>query len=239
MTRLKMLDAYEEAELVKVRASSCKMGFYTKQRPEDIPADEVDDGNPISNFSPGTIEELPMGADFKGWDPTATDANYSEYRKGVLRGVAAGLKCSYNILAQDLEGVNYSSLRGGLLDEREIWMQYQRWWIECVVEPIFTAWLEVALLSQIKLPMSKFEKYNKPEFRGRRWSWVDPMKDVAANLLAIEGGIKSKREVVEENGGDLEKVTDNLKAEMEIAEEMGLNQGKSDRWLTPSLFKDE
>ena len=39
-----------------------------------------------------------------------------------------------------------------------------------------------------------------------RWDWVDPLKDIQAQVLAMEAGITSRRKVVEATGYDIEEV---------------------------------
>ena len=93
--------------------------------------------------------------------------------------------------------MNYSSIRAGLIEEREVWKAIQRMMIDPVLEPVFEAWLEIELLSgRLGLPFDKFSKFNAPEFRGRRWSWVDPKKDMEAAILAMKHRIKPLRDII-------------------------------------------
>jgi capsid protein len=39
-----------------------------------------------------------------------------------------------------------------------------------------------------------------------RWDWVDPLKDIQAQVLAMEAGIVSRRKVVEATGYDVEEI---------------------------------
>jgi capsid protein len=60
---------------------------------------------------------------------------------------------NYNIIANDLEGVNYSSGRLGMLDERELWKLIQKFDIDVAERPIFENFLYMALLTgAIPLP---------------------------------------------------------------------------------------
>ncbi len=223
MNRLKMLDGYAEAELVAARTSAAKMGFFTKSTPDGWTGEIDDDGNLPVDASPGTIEELPAGVDFKSWDSNHPNSGYGDFVKSCLRGVATSLGISYNSLSNDLEGVNYSSIRAGLLEEREVWKAIQRFMIDHILEPIFEAWLEIELLSgRLGLPYDKFFKFNAPEFKGRRWAWVDPKKDMEAAILAMQHRIKPLRDIVAEGGDDIFEVLQSVKADEELAASMGL-----------------
>ena len=228
MNRLRMLDGYAEAELVAARTSAAKMGFFTKQTPEGWTGEIDDDGNLPVDASPGTIEELPVGVDFKSWDSNHPNSGYGDFVKSCLRGVATSLGISYNALSNDLEGVNYSSIRAGLLEEREVWKAIQRMMIDHILIPVFEDWLEIELLSgRLGLPFDKFWKFNAPDFRGRRWPWVDPKKDIEAAILAMGAKIKPLRDIIADDGGDIYEVMEKIKADEDLALSLGMS-------LTPS-----
>jgi lambda family phage portal protein len=224
MRRLKMLDGYAEAELVAARTGAAKMGFFQKKTPDGWTGEIDGEGNLAMDASPGTIEELPPGVEFKAWDSDHPNAGYGDYVKSMLRGVATSLGISYNTLSSDLEGVNYSSIRAGLIEEREVWKSIQRFIIEHFCEPLFSEWLQLALLSgQLSpLPATKMWKFDVPEFQGRRWGWVDPKKDMEAAMLAVENRQKSLRSIIAENGGDIYDVFRSIKADEELAASMGI-----------------
>jgi lambda family phage portal protein len=223
---LRMLEGYREAELVAARVSASKMGFYTETSPDGYVASDDGDGNLVYEAEPGSFERLPMGMDFKAVDFQHPNSAFGDFNKAVLRGVASGLGVSYNTLANDLEGVNYSSIRAGLLDEREEYKTHQSFIIDHLCRPVFFAWLEQALLTDaLNLPAEKMDKFNAAEFRGRRWQWVDPLKDVQANITSIEAGLKSRRQVVSEMGGDFEDVIDELAEDQSLIEAAGIALG--------------
>jgi len=226
ITGLRMLEGYREAELVAARVSASKMGFYTETSPDGYVSSEDADGNLVYEAEPGSFERLPMGMDFKAVDFQHPNGAFGDFNKAVLRGVASGLGVSYNTLANDLEGVNYSSIRAGLLDEREEYKTHQNFIIDHLCRPVFFAWLEQALLTDaLKLPAEKMDKFNAAEFRGRRWQWVDPLKDIQANITSIESGLKSRRQVVAEMGGDFEDVIDELAEDQTLIETAGIVLG--------------
>ncbi len=223
MRALKMLDGYAEAELVAARTGAAKMGFFTRQTPDGWTGETDKEGNLSMDASPGTIEELPVGVDFKAWTADHPNAGYGDFVKSMLRGVATSLGISYNSLSSDLEGVNYSSIRAGLIEEREVWKSLQRFLIEHFCEPLFSEWLPMEILQgRITLPIEKIWKFDVPEFQGRRWSWVDPKKDIETAILSIRSGQKSLRQVIAEQGGDIYDTFHAIKADKDLAESLGI-----------------
>ena len=96
---------------------------------------------------PGVIETLPPGLDFQPWSPDHPAGAFQNFVKAMLRFVASSLGVSYNALASDLEGVNYSSMRSGLLIERDQWRMCQSFMKEQMLQPIFESWISLALLA--------------------------------------------------------------------------------------------
>ena len=230
MRRLNDLGGYEEAALIAARVGAANMGFFVP--PSDAGgnagalADEVINGKDASgndavelvrDATPGTFEELPPGYDFKNFNPDYPHQNFDAFVKAMLRGVASGTGADYNTLANDLEGVNYSSIRSGKLETQDGWMCLQGDFTEWFLEPLFPEWLDMAFLSgQLgSLPVSKFEKYNCAAWQGRRWPWVDPLKDMEARKLEISEMLTAPSDVMRELGKDPNKVWAQYEKDME------------------------
>jgi lambda family phage portal protein len=225
------LDKYEEGEVVAARVSACKVFQFTStldpsggtgvgDRPDPTKESEM-------SAEPGGSFGLPWGVEGTLLDPKHPNGNFDLFRKGMLRAWCAGMPgANYNIIANDLEGVNYSSGRLGMLDERELWKLIQKFDIEIAERPIFENWLEMSLMTgAIPLPLAKFDKFNKPIFRGRRWAWVDPQKEVQANALQVVNNFTSRTRVIEDSDvdADFEQIVFELAEEKALLEELGLD----------------
>lgn len=223
--RLRHLGAYEEAEVIAARAGACKGGWFETDPAGGAGYVDPPVGEQLTmDAEPGVWEQLPPGLKAVTHDPTHPNTAFGEFRKAMLRGIATGLGVSYTTLGNDLESVNYSSARVGLLDEREVWKQIQLWFCEHFLDVIFEEWLAMAITSGvINLPMAKFEKFNQPKFKVRRWAWVDPLKDMEALEKGIALRVNSRRQGVDEMGGDIEDVMAANKADETLADSIGLS----------------
>ena len=225
------LDKYEEAEVVASRVSACKTGFFKSTVDPNGGTGVGDRPDPTQEATmdaePGSFTGLPWGVEFQDWNPSHPNGNFDLFRKGMLRAWCAGMPgANYNIIANDLEGVNYSSGRLGMLDERELWKLLQKFDIEIAERPIFENWLYMSLLTgAIPLPLAKFDKFNKPIFRGRRWAWVDPQKEVQANALQVANKFISRTRVIEDSDvdADFEQIIFELAEEEMMMEELGMS----------------
>jgi lambda family phage portal protein len=232
MYRLRMLTGYEEAALINARVAAAKGGFFVRKDESQASfsgSEEDEYGNMTMSAQPGEFEQLPPGMEFQPWTPEFPSAQHADFMKTTLRGISSGLGVNYNLLGNNLEGVNYSSLRGGVLDERETWKLVQTWFVEQFLEPIFSVWLEAALLTESitypsgkALPVEGLEKFDNPIFVGRRWPWVDPLKDVEAAILERSAGLSSTTKYLAEKGEDIEDVYNELAWENELAKKLGL-----------------
>ena len=95
------------------RKGADTLGFFVSPNGDPPSMDDTEAGEPISVSVPGMYETLPEGYDFRAYESQYPSATYGEFTKAHLRRIATGLGVSYNTLAEDLEGVNYSSIRSG------------------------------------------------------------------------------------------------------------------------------
>jgi lambda family phage portal protein len=235
MTRLNNIGAYEEAEIIGARIGASSMGIWEpKDEMADMSAnpdaDSTDaEGSLISEMEPGIFTKGPYGYQFKPFDPQHPGGNFGPFMKSTLRGISAGLLVSYNNLASDLESVNYSSLRAGALEEREMWKLIQSWMIQNYKQEIYRRWLLAALRTQeVQLPAYKFEQFHKPKFIPRSWPWVDPEKDINANILALNNLLTTRTDLAAESGEDFEEILIRTKEEQELMKKYGVQPIKTE-----------
>lgn len=221
------MGAFEEAAVIAARVGASQMGVI--QSP-DGGASFVGDGKnqqgqPQINAEPGSFPMLPPGYTLQSWDPKYPDAAVGPFIKAMVRGIASGVGVAYHNLANDLEGVNYSSARIGEMDERDSWMVLQNHFVEHLEEPFYSReWLRAAVLaSKLPFKIDRLDKYREVIFRPRRWAWVDPAKEIKAHIDAIDNKLASRTRVIAEGGEDIEDVFDELKLENQMLKDRELD----------------
>lgn len=227
--RLKNLKEFEDNAAINARVGAAKMGIMSWD--DDAGPERPDDDRAISiTAEAGTFVELPSGARLDKWDPAFPDQAFAPFIKSGLRAAAAGMGVGYNGLANDLEGVNFSSIRAGMLDERELWKEEQHLIIEQLIEPVFCHFIRNALLRGMVqddggyvVPATKLETILRAtSFHPRRWDWVDPKSDVVANQKAMDALIKSPQQVIRERGHNPEDVLDDWSSWVKACESRGI-----------------
>jgi lambda family phage portal protein len=234
----RQLAQYEIAEVTTARVTASKMGFIEmapdSQKYDGSSPDEF--GNQVTDMAPGQIEILGVGQKFTPFDPGTPSGTFAEFKKAMLRSLACSFDCNYNVLASDLEGVNYSSLRTGDKHDHEVWRWLQNWYIETVRERIFTAWLETATMAGAFSDVPGYDYTDIPmvlesvKWSPRGFGWVDPLKDAQAAVLEINAKLDTRTAVLARKGMDIEDVFETLAREEELADEYGID-------LTPVTTK--
>lgn len=227
LLRMHHLKQFEQSALVNARESANKQGFIEWEEGYG-PALEDDEEVEIESEA-GVYHELPAGARFKGHAPQFPSGELQVFSKHMLRGISAGLGVAYNALANDLEGVNFSSIRQGVLDERDHWMDLQEWLIEGFALPVYEAWLTYSLLRQritldngAALPAAKREKFLDVSFLARRWDWIDPQKDVNAAVEAKDNLLISPSQIIRDRGRDPRAVWQQVAQDIKDMEAAGI-----------------
>lgn len=224
MVRLFLLDQYDDAELDRKKTAAMFAGFITKTAPEDPMMGEgaADlDGAAIASLEPGTMQVLLPGEDVKFSSPADVGGGYEAFQYRTLLAVSASLGLPYHLVTGDVRQANYSSLRAELVEFRRRIGQLQHGVMaHQLCRPIWRRWLETAVLSGA---LGADPVTARPvQWIPPRWDWVDPLKDIQAQVLAMEAGLTSRRKVVEATGYDIEEVDRENAADATRASDLGL-----------------
>ena len=220
-----MLDRYEESEAVAARVSAAKMGFIVSDPNSGAIGDTTTERSPATmDANPGSIEELPFGKRFEAWDPDHPTSQFGAFCKELKRKIASGLSVFYNVLANDAEGVSYSSMRSFSLIERDDWRQIQRDFVDGWRRRIYREWIGSALLTgALRLPSRTPDRYLDVAHRCRGWDWIDPEKAAKGAVLGIQNGLGTRTAFLAERGLDIEDVFRELARENDLAAEYGIS----------------
>ena len=229
MVRLFLLDQYDDAELDRKKTAAMFAGFITRAAPEEQlmgAVEDGEDGTGIASLEPGTLQVLLPGEDVTFSSPADVGGGYEAFQYRTLLAISASLGLPYHLVTGDVRQANYSSLRAELVEFRRRFSQLQHGVIaHQLCRPVWERWLETAVLAGA-LDLPDMGAARAVHWIPPRWDWVDPLKDIQAQVLAMEAGITSRRKVVEATGYDIEEIDRENAADAARAAELGLSYGR-------------
>ena len=231
MLSMHHLGGFKLAALLAAEHGANHYGFFQSADDGGPPIGETDGaGQTFVASQPGTYDTLPAGTTFQAHESKYPDTVFGPFVKTTLQRIASGWRVAYHSLANDLESVSFSSIRSGTLEERDRWSADQTWFIGAFMEPVFNAWLQMALLSGAitmpngsALPASKLAKFSKHEWQPRRWEWVDPKGDMEAKILSVRAGLMAPQDLSAAMGYDFEDTLKAISEAQKLAKEFGVS----------------
>lgn len=203
MLRIRDLDDYEEAELVRKGYEACFAAFVTGDGQSTLaPATFDSSGKRVETLSAGMIAYLEDGQDVKFGQP-APMGGYGEYTSTHLHAIAAGAGVTYEQLTGDMTKVNFSSARVALIEFRRLIEVWQ--WLTFVPmhgTRTVRAWEQAARVAG----KVRGREPLKIEWTPPKWDYIDPGKEVAATRDEISGGLASLSEKLRARGYDPDTV---------------------------------
>lgn len=215
MMTLRDLDDYEDAYLFRQKLANCVTGFVYDHSP-DLSGSST--GLPLpETLEPGLIAGLPAGKDIKFNEPPRVDG-YGAYTRDVLLRVAAGYGITFQALTGDLSSVNFSSGRMGWIEMSRNIDQW-RWHmlIPQMLERVSSWWIEAATIAGERATGRERFEWTPP-----RRVMLDPNKETAAAIDALNARITSLPEVHRELGVHTENVFREIADTQKLAEKLGL-----------------
>lgn len=215
MLKMRDLDDYEEAELVRKGIEACFAAFVTGADEENRLGPVATESAPgskreIETMSAGMVHYLQPGETVSFGTPSTTQG-YNDYIRTQLHTIAAGAGVTYQQMTGDLSSTSYASGRTGALEFRRN-IDMDRWlvYIPMLCVPIMRAWANQAYLAK------KIKSANVTgEWTPPRWDWVDPVKDITGELLEMASGLKPWGRAVRERGYDPDENIKEIAAEQE------------------------
>lgn len=185
---------------------------------DDTPDDGDFDGENSYEMAPGTVLHLAPGETVKFGSPNIPTAGFESFMKTIFKQIGAGNGLSYEVVMKEFNA-SYSASRAVLLEVWENIRMYRKWLVGFLCQPVYELFLtEAVALGRIKAPGF----FDDPLIRAAwcKASWIgpvqgsiDPKKEIEADILAIQHGIKTHSQVTRERGGDWDSNIEQLKHE--------------------------
>ncbi|MEA1052352.1 phage portal protein [Lamprobacter modestohalophilus] len=230
IVKLFLLDQYDDAELDRKKVAAMFAAFI--RRPVRDELDAPVDEEPLQPLEPGLLQVLGEGEDVTFSSPADVGGSYEAFQYRTLLQVAAALGLPYANLSADMLKANYSNTRAALLEFRRRIEAFQHSvLIYQLCRPTWQRWLETAVFSgALDLPGYEAKRASALacSWLPPRWDWVDPIKDIKAEVAAIDAKLKSRTQAVAERGYDAAVVDAEIAADRQREQTLGLITETSD-----------
>jgi lambda family phage portal protein len=213
--RMRDLDQYEDAQLVRQKIAACFSVFITDTSHHNSLAAKAGKSVQLEKVEPGIIEYLTPGKEVSFATPPAAEG-YEPYVRQMLRSIAIAYGVSYEILTSDLSKVNFSSARMG-------WLEFQRnvtkwqWFLMVPAMNRIWKWFSGVAVATGQIGRPVLADWTTP-----RREMIDPFKETEALRIQIQSGLKSWQEALRELGYDPADVANELAQDYATFDELGL-----------------
>jgi lambda family phage portal protein len=226
LLRMKELDLYEDAQLVRQKVAALFAGFVVDPTGSGFTGETTAPGVLQTGLEPGTLKVLPPGTDVRFSEP-AQVGDAVPFLQLQLRSIAAGLGVPEYLLTGDLSQANYSSTRSALIEFRSRLELLQfSVIIHQLCRPIWRAFIVGEVLAG-RLT-GDVDELLAVEFVTPKQVWIDPLKDSQASREAIAAGLTSRRREVAALGWSVEELDAEIAADRERERSLGLRFENTD-----------
>ncbi|MGA0562841.1 phage portal protein [Ancylobacter sp. VNQ12] len=232
LLRLAEHDEWHGAQLTRQKIGALLTGFVTTNDGAAPFSGDSQGDALIGSMEPGALNVLPPGKDVSFSDPPAIAQEANDFARITLREIATALGLPYEVLTGDLSSVNYSSIRAGLVEwRRRIEMIQHNVIVFQALRPIWHRWVMIETLAgRID---DRVEDLLPVRWITPKVQWVDPAKDVQAEIDAINAGLMSRREAVAARGMDIGALDTEIAADKAREATLGLSFNAAARTAQP------
>ena len=230
------LNRYTQSELMAALVQSFFSAWIsTETDKNELPINEVSAGDvggvptePDDGVStheneyemgPGTVNHLAEGEKVTFGNPSIPTAGFDKFVRNICRQIGAALEIPHDVLMKEFNA-SYSASRAALMEAWEAFRMRRKWLVDDLCQPVYEVWLaEAVALGRIKAPGFFVDPRIRAAWCGAHWigpvqGHLDPVKEVKADIMAINEGLKTREMVTREYGsGDWYENVEQLRQE--------------------------
>lgn len=228
--QLLQLRRYTESELTAALVESFFTAFIkTTENTSEIPFNEVGDGQPGEDdvsydpneyeLGPGTMNVMNPGEDVVFADPKRPASGFENFFKAICNQIGSALEIPADLLIKKFDA-SYSASRAALLEAWKSFKMYRQWFSSNFCKPVYEMWLSEAVArGRINAPGFFNDPLLREAWLGSEWvgpsqGQLDPVKEVDAEILAIQNGLTTHEAAAARiNGSDWDTNMDQLEME--------------------------
>lgn len=222
---------YTEAEITAAIVQSFFTAFITTDAGSDdnplgeaLAEDEQEVSRDPSEYEmgAGSTVFLDPGENVQGLQPTHPNTGFDTFMRALCEQVGAALEIPADLLMMSFNS-SYSASRAALLEAWKGFKMRREWLADDFCRPVYELWLtEAVARGRVSAPGFFNDPLIRQAYLGSEWigpsqGQLDPTKEVAAAVTAIENGLSTREaEAVKLNGSEFTRNADKLAVENEL-----------------------
>lgn len=240
---------YTEAEIMAALVQSFYTAFVTtKTDSSEMPYNEVGNEQPsVSDhpneyeLGPGTVNIMEPGEDVKFASPTHPQTGFDVFMRALAEQAGAALEIPADLLMKAFNS-SYSASRAALLEAWKAFRMRRVWLTNDFCRPTYEVWLtEAVALGRISAPGFLTDPIIRQAYLGSEWigpsqGQLDPVKEIAAAVMAIDNGLSTReQETIKLNGSQFASNVDQLAVENEKLRHANGEGGQQEGMVTNTV----
>jgi len=203
------LKNFTEAALVAKRISASTTAYITNNNND---TDQVDliagEDNSTATYTEyleaGAVFELGKNQDIKTVNPQAGVDRIGEFTSELMDQIAMGLNVTKQSLMGSTADASFSAAKLAERLQATTFRTRTNVLISKVLKPIYIEFIKNELLNNntLNLSFSDFDDLSCARFIPVKPISLDPTKDIQAEIMLLDAGLKSKTQIISELGGD-------------------------------------
>lgn len=203
------LKNFTEAALIAKRVAASTTAFITNNNSEtegvELEAGEDDITATYTEYlEAGAIFELGKNQDIKTVNPQAGVDRIGEFTSELLDQISMGLNVTKQSLMGSTADASFSASKLAERLQATTFHTRTNLLISKVLKPMYIAWLKNEMLNnnRLNLSFSDFDDLICARYIPVKPISLDPVKDIQAEIMMLDAGLKSKTQIISEMGGD-------------------------------------
>ncbi|WP_044177705.1 phage portal protein [Phytobacter massiliensis] len=217
------LKNFTEATLIAKRVSASTTAFITNNNND---TDQVElvagEDNTTATYTEyleaGAVFELGKNQDIKTVNPQSGVDRIGEFTDELMNQISMGLNVTKQSLMGSTADASFSAAKLAERLQATTFRTRTNTLISKVLKPIYREWLKNEMINNnsLNLSFSDFDELICARYIPVKPISLDPVKDIQAEIMLLDAGLKSKTQIISEMGGDPRITLEEIAKEKDI-----------------------
>jgi lambda family phage portal protein len=227
--RLEDIKQIDECELMAAKVAASMAAYIKKGQPDSYEAPDPNEqsktGRRLMQFEAGLIfDDLEPGEEIGTIDTTRPNNDLIPFRDSHLRAAAAGFGTSFSSTSKNYNGT-YSAQRQELVEQTQMYQMIAGPFVYGFCQPTWEGFVDAALASgKLALPPNvDSNTIWDCTHTGPAMPWIDPEKEIKAQVLAMQWKLTSRSRVIRKGGNNPDQINREILHDEKQAKELGID----------------